>query len=122
MDLEDRVGQATHIEKHHDTFLIFSRVSTDMWILCLLTGELYRKSLLADEIVWIKLQCEYVERRVDIFRESWARPFFQQDPPIWWPGWTIPDSQDIVADLSVKDDEVEAKKTHTIHRRSELLH
>lgn len=77
----------------------------------LLTGELYRKSLLADEIIWIKLQCEYVESRVNVFRQGWAWPLFQQDPPVWRPRWTIPNSQNIVADLSVKDNEVEAEKT-----------
>ena len=62
------VGQTTQF-----TDLVASRdVSLIMWIASitkgLLTGELYRKSLLADEIIRIKLQCEYVEGRVDIFR------------------------------------------------------
>lgn len=86
----------------------------------LLTGELYGKPLLADEVIRIKLQCEYVKRRVDIFRQGRARPFFQQDPPIRWSRWAIPHSQDIMADLSVKDDEVEAEKTEKkLHRQSE---
>lgn len=112
MDLGDRDHTNWEESWHFSNFLSLSlslSVSSD--VLCLLTGELYRKSLLADEIVWIKLQREDVESRVDIFRESRARPFFQQDPPVRWPRWTVPDSQDIVADLSVKDDEVEAKKT-----------
>lgn len=77
----------------------------------LLTGELYWKPLFADEVVGIKLQRQNVEGGVDILRQGWTGPLLEQDTPVRRPWWSIPNSQDVVAHLGVKDDEVEAEGT-----------
>lgn len=92
MDEGDRVGQSAQIrnlaESSHYSHsqgvssTLNSNFNDSDLAISLLTGELYRKSLLADEVIRIKLQCEYVESRVNIFRQGWARPFFQQDTPV----------------------------------------
>lgn len=64
--------------------------------------------MLADEIIRVKLESQHVESGMNIFRQGLAGPLFQQDPSLRWPGCSVPNSQDVVANFGVKDDEVEA--------------